>query len=255
MYDKNGKGMVDKEGNVTMDDAAGFFANVFGGERFNDYIGEISIMKEMTSTAAAMMTEEEKAEVERQLNPDKFPEAPKNLAATAHVDKPATAEGSSLSPDSKAGSKAPSITGSTSAAALAEEREKDRLRKLEQREKLREQEKKRREAMEQRVADLTKKTIERIRPFVEANNPGAKDDPETQAFEKRMIREAEDLKLESFGVEVGDHQSESGLGFNVFSAPSYDRHGVHDEGIVLPQVPQVPGHVSATLTCWSLLLT
>ena len=30
--------MVDKEGGVGMEDAAGFFANVFGGERFRDYV-------------------------------------------------------------------------------------------------------------------------------------------------------------------------------------------------------------------------
>ena len=29
---------MDKEGNVTMEDAAGFFANVFGGERFMAYV-------------------------------------------------------------------------------------------------------------------------------------------------------------------------------------------------------------------------
>lgn len=28
----------DKDGPVTMEDAAGFFANVFGGERFIDYV-------------------------------------------------------------------------------------------------------------------------------------------------------------------------------------------------------------------------
>ena len=43
---------------------------------------------------------------------------------------------------------------------------------------------------------------ERIRPFVEAKNPGAPDDPETQAFERRTKEEAEDLKLESFGTEL-----------------------------------------------------
>ncbi len=30
---------VDKEGGVAMEDAAGFFANVFGGEQFMDYVG------------------------------------------------------------------------------------------------------------------------------------------------------------------------------------------------------------------------
>lgn len=38
VYDRNGAKMVDKEGGVSMDDAAGFFANVFGGDRFNDYV-------------------------------------------------------------------------------------------------------------------------------------------------------------------------------------------------------------------------
>ncbi len=72
----------------------------------------------------------------------------------------------------------------------------------EHREKWREQEKERRKAMEERVTSLTTKLIERLRPFVEAKNPGDKDDPETQAFEAKFKREAEDLKLESFGVEL-----------------------------------------------------
>ena len=32
------RSQVDKEGGVGMEDAAGFFANVFGGERFRDYV-------------------------------------------------------------------------------------------------------------------------------------------------------------------------------------------------------------------------
>lgn len=42
----------------------------------------------------------------------------------------------------------------------------------------------------------------RLRPFVEATRPGHPDDSETKAFETRMQKEAEDLKFESFGVEV-----------------------------------------------------
>lgn len=60
----------------------------------------------------------------------------------------------------------------------------------------------REKAMEKRVEDLTVKLKERLRPFVHAQNPGEKDDPETKAWEEKMRREAEDLKLESFGVEV-----------------------------------------------------
>ena len=33
---------VDKEGGMNMEDAAGFFANVFGGERFMDYVRRLT---------------------------------------------------------------------------------------------------------------------------------------------------------------------------------------------------------------------
>ena len=53
-----------------------------------------------------------------------------------------------------------------------------------------------------RIDALTKKLVERLRPFVEAKTPGEKDDPETLVYEERTRKEAEDLKYESFGVEV-----------------------------------------------------
>ena len=61
---------------------------------------------------------------------------------------------------------------------------------------------KRKKNMEERVETLAKKLVDRLRPFIEAKHPGDKDDPETKAFEARMRREADDLKLESFGVEL-----------------------------------------------------
>ena len=116
-----------------------------------------------------------------------------------HDDKTSTTEstsqivshGSTLSP-----------TTSITAADKERERREAAQRKAEQREKLRELEKARRKVMEQRVAILTKKMIERLRPFVEAKDPGGNNDPESEAFEEKMKREVEDLKLESFGVEV-----------------------------------------------------
>lgn len=39
VYDKHGKKMMEKEGTeIKMEDAAGFFANIFGGDRFIDYV-------------------------------------------------------------------------------------------------------------------------------------------------------------------------------------------------------------------------
>ncbi|KAK0217825.1 X-domain of DnaJ-containing-domain-containing protein [Armillaria fumosa] len=210
-----------------MEDAAGFFANVFGGERFAEYIGEITIMKDMT-TVATMMTEEEKAEVETQLNGGQKPASSVDAPTTPSADNsespslpvsqstPQSAPSSppeaqihpsSLVPHSKDSKDASTASLSSSTRENAREKEKEaaaRKKRIaaEHREKWREQEKERRKAMEERVTSLTTKLIERLRPFVEAKNPGDKDDPETQAFEARFKREAEDLKLESFGVEL-----------------------------------------------------
>ncbi|EPQ56573.1 DnaJ-domain-containing protein [Gloeophyllum trabeum ATCC 11539] len=231
VYDKHGKKMTEKEGAFGVDDAAGFFANVFGGERFKDYIGEISLMKEMTSTAAAMMTDEEKAEFERELNGGASPavQSPnaEEPAATAMLSASASAPSSpprSASPLSPAAngtprhsvmlSPTPSATDASSKhlakddteKPLSKEEKEERRKKSkltpEQKRKLAELDEERQRAMRARVDDLTRKLVERLRPFVDAQRPGDRGDPETLAFEQRVRREAEDLKLESFGVEL-----------------------------------------------------
>jgi hypothetical protein len=52
------------------------------------------------------------------------------------------------------------------------------------------------------VRVLTYKLVERLRPFVEAKSPGGAGDEETAAWEGRMRRKADELKLESFGIEL-----------------------------------------------------
>ncbi|CDO69779.1 hypothetical protein BN946_scf184766.g24 [Trametes cinnabarina] len=234
VYDKNGAKMVDKEGGVGMEDAAGFFANVFGGERFKDYIGEISLMKEMTSVATTMMSEEEKAEIEREMNGGAAPTSPairetshRPLSCTSPPRSPSPSPATSPAPPAPApGAEPPLSANAKSPASSSNSNLKDReLHKAEkepreaaaaaaaggkkrakltpeQKKKLQELEEERRKAMEERIETLTKKLVERLRPFVEAKRPGDKDDPETLAFEQKMRREADDLKLESFGVEL-----------------------------------------------------
>ncbi|KIY71854.1 DnaJ-domain-containing protein [Cylindrobasidium torrendii FP15055 ss-10] len=234
VYDKNGKAMAEKDGNFSMEDAGAFFANVFGGEKFVDWIGEISIMKDMTSVAENMMTDEEKAEMDAQFKkPEDAPvDAPRASTASAPATRPPSPPkaapgpaGATTAPSSRPTSQnlhstslvvhgdeqhqSTSAPSSISPTARDAEREaareaaaKRKKQQAEQKEKMRELEKKRREVMEQRVKVLTVKAAERLRPFVDAKHPGEKDDPETEAFEKRMRLEAEDLKLESFGIEL-----------------------------------------------------
>ncbi|KAI0091486.1 DnaJ-domain-containing protein [Irpex rosettiformis] len=224
VYDKNGAKMMEKEGGVGVDDAAGFFANVFGGERFQDYIGEISLMKEMTSMATTMMTDEEKADLEKEMNENLQNGVNTPQPAAIHSEAASSAPGpttksstSSLhAPTTDSAAQSGSLASSPAQSPSGESGEdknlqakslkdkKDKKAKItpEQRQKLQELEIERKKNMEERIESLHKKLIDRLRPFVEAKNPGAPDDPETKSFEERMRREADDLKLESFGVEL-----------------------------------------------------
>ena len=72
----------------------------------------------------------------------------------------------------------------------------------EQREKMAALEEEKEKAREARIKDLVRELTTYIRPFVDAKHPGEASDVETVAFEKKTRLEAEDLKLESFGVEL-----------------------------------------------------
>ena len=213
-------------------------------------------MKEMTSVATTMMSEEEKAELEREMNEARTPGAgdatsvkstPASPSPIAHAEdgpppaSPAPHRASHIpSPARSASPASVASPGAAPAAAAAgqdplaaavkspassstsnlkegsgkdvhkteKEKERDTHAKKrakltpEQKKKLQELDEERKRAMEERVETLAKKLVDRLRPFVEAKHPGDKDDPETKAFEARMRREADDLKLESFGVEL-----------------------------------------------------
>lgn len=226
------------------------FGNLFGGERFVDLIGEISLLKDFGKASEIMMTDEERAELERSMQDDtkrasgesrpsatfdtaaatpatsakesgatKDPNSAPNTtttsttspsgstigktaASTATDNTPATGTTTAASSTSSQHLSAHDSSGTaTPAGGKAPSRTKPKLT-AEQRQKLEALEKEKREAEEKRIVDLTSKLKDRIRPFVEARNPGDKDDSETQIFGKRMREEAEDLKLESFGIEL-----------------------------------------------------
>lgn len=190
-------------------------------------------MKEMTSVATTMMTDEEKADLEREMNenyngggatPSPQPsavtsEAASPIGTTAPTPAPAAVDSATSSlhaptAESSTPHSSTALTPSPAQTPTGEAgedkhlqaktaRDKKRAKMTpEQKAKLQELENERRKAMEERVEALHRKLIDRLRPFVEAKNPGAPNDPETKVFEEKMRREADDLKLESFGVEL-----------------------------------------------------
>jgi hypothetical protein len=121
--------------------------------------------------------------------------------------------------------------------AKLEERERERKKADE------EHQKELRKAMEERIKMLEQKLIERLRPYVDAKHPGAADDPETKVWEGRMRTEAEDLKLESFGVEVSLLVGRRAVVNMELAASTYNRLHLHSERPHFPQITQVPRHV------------
>jgi hypothetical protein len=205
-------------------------------EAFFDYIGEIALVKDFTSTMEVVMTAEEREAMEAAKNDPAAADASATASTTATpptaapaadnastfggastvggatTDAASTIGGSTI--DEKASS-----TGTTTptkaegsggelahhnqqkAEAAARKGAKNKLT-AEQKAKLEELETAKEVERTKRIEVLTQKLIQRIRPFVDAKHPGEPNDPETKAFEQRIKTEAEDLKLESFGVEM-----------------------------------------------------
>ncbi|KAK6538572.1 hypothetical protein TWF694_010151 [Orbilia ellipsospora] len=216
-----------------------FFSMIFGGEAFEYWIGEISLMKDLTKTMEIAMKDMD-------LNEDD-PEAIKKAAEAAHAKAQAsgapfvdpttptsppphaTVHGSTspTTPSSpppethKSTSPPPPDNGSQTRVtlrpalmdktdedhrqqALADEKarkEKDAMTK-EQKQKQREEllafEKERREIREKRVATLVKNLINKISIWTETEADGEL----TKSFEEKIRYEAENLKMESFGIEI-----------------------------------------------------
>ncbi|KAG4304339.1 hypothetical protein PORY_002314 [Pneumocystis oryctolagi] len=158
-------------------DASEFFANLFGGEAFVDLIGEISLIRDLTKAL-------EISEMEKSLNKEKT--------------------GSVKSTSSFSSRKAITSTTPTSSSTFTiSEKNTEKYHKKkgltkEQQSELLAFEKERAEIREKRVEHLTRKLLDRLNIWTESS----KDDSMTKAFQEKIKYEAENLKMESFGVEL-----------------------------------------------------
>lgn len=277
-YDKFGKDHAKPQEGFA--DPAEFFSSIFGGEAFVDWIGEISLMKDLTATMDITMAE---GEDEAQTTQDdaEFPgtEAAKKQSAKEHADKTSTttpaaatpggAHGPSSSPSSSsqpsssqpqpqppppptvvvdedktatapapetsaasgptpippprsdATSPAPSSSSRSRTQQIplrpaladkahddvAHQAAEDELRQKEkkkgglskeQRELLAALEQERALIRKQRVETLSQKLLDRVSVWTETD----KGPDVTKAFQEKMRLEVENLKMESFGLDI-----------------------------------------------------
>ncbi|KPV74436.1 uncharacterized protein RHOBADRAFT_48619 [Rhodotorula graminis WP1] len=259
VYDKHGKqsamGEASGEDGQMMDPGQ-LFSQMFGGKAFEDWIGEISLGKEVSkafeqaeedeaeqtkndattkpAAAAATTTTPQQGALHSEAHVESTGHSTQTSAPTSTAIPPPAAAGgvpttSAIPPPAAAGgvpttstSTSPPSTGTTSpstAAAAADSTPsstdgahahaaKSHLAgkppKLtpEQKQKAYDDERKSYEEKRKRVETLAHKLRDRVRPFVDARDPGGVDDPETRRFAERMREETHDLAMESFGVEL-----------------------------------------------------
>lgn len=237
-YDQFGKEQAIPE--AGFEDPSEFFTTIFGGEAFADLIGEISLIKDLTKQMEIAMKDEEGAPTEEgaeggEKSDQTTADADTTTAASAEGDEESASKGdgtTSTSAESKtaaateATSGAQSASSSTSrvqaitegvektdissdeaAAAGSQEVGEDGSKKSkknksnltkEQREELEQYEQERKQAREERVSTLVKKLIERLSVWTETDRT----DDVTKSFQEKTRLEAENLKMESFGIEL-----------------------------------------------------
>ena len=235
-YDKFGKEEAVPGGGF--EDPAEFFGMIFGGEAFMDLIGELSLMKDLTRTmdiTAKQMEEEEAAKVaDDKMQAHGHSTAGKSGDATprrststkasvsqgdplAYRDKPSDLKPPTEQFASTSGTSTPKRNlgqqaimdrseedARMDAAGLTPEekelRRKERKKGLskEQREELAAYEAERKRIRDERVETLAKKLLDRISIWTETD----KGSDVTKAFQEKTRLEVENLKMESFGLEI-----------------------------------------------------
>jgi len=229
------------------EDPAEFFAMIFGGDAFQDWIGEITLMKDLTKTMDITMKEQEEevpvaessaaggesAKPPPAEHPEEDDDAPPPYSRpsvadpepTTHLEpeKPPIRSSSPAASGYSSGTSTPRPSGIPTRLALEDKahaaeaegrmnaegmteeekalREKQKKKgglTREQREELLEFEKERRRQREERVSTLSTKLINYISVWTETDK-GA---DVTAALKEKTQFEIENLKMESFGLEI-----------------------------------------------------
>jgi hypothetical protein len=212
------------------EDPSEFFSMIFGGEAFVDLIGEISLMKDLTATMDITMQEMEEEELAQSAE-EKLHIHDEELKAaggdpTTASETHDSATGAATASAGHAEKQTPEQSSGTStprrnfgqqtlmdkseeearmeAAGLSQEekelRKKEKKKGLsrEQQERLTAFEEERKKAREERVNTLANKLIDRLSVWTETD----KGKDVSHAFEEKIRLEVENLKMESFGLEI-----------------------------------------------------
>lgn len=192
-YDKFGKQeSIPQEG---FEDPAEFFNMIFGGEAFGDWIGELSLLKELSKSAELSGygdEEDKKTEKKDDVKQDKFDEPTKTSTFTTE-------------PVNKHQESESTVPASCNQLYLTEEshhhltkEENDKIEAAKRKEELDKWEEECRIKKLENRKELASKLIDRLSLYTETDMA----DDVAHSFQEKMKYEAESLKMESFGLEI-----------------------------------------------------
>lgn len=168
-----------QEGNASeMADPEKFFDDIFGGESFVPYVGELTLLKNLTKEMELQNEQKEKEEVEEK----------EKEQADRYYSTHKSASGNKFLGDNNLDNLSPEEQ-----KKLVESEKQKQLDA--EREKLEEEQRVHRENIQR---ELTKKLINRLSLFTETD----KSDDIVKSFQDKFKEEAELLKMESFGLEL-----------------------------------------------------
>lgn len=247
-YDRYGKKSDQSTPEAGFMDPGQLFAQLFGGERFYHWIGEISMGKDFTKAMDISMTEEEKEAMRAEMageggDPATATAAGSSTATGAvfattpaaaekhNTQQPATGTPAAAAPSAPGAAPSattPAAAGTVPADGTASAPTSTDVHKhghghaatpagsaekpgqaggkpklsVEQRKQMDALYDERRKNELERIAMLTDKLRDRIRPYCQSAKPGDPSDAECQKWEARMRDEIDDLKGQSFGLEL-----------------------------------------------------
>ncbi|CAN3366476.1 dnaJ-like protein 1 [Diutina catenulata] len=206
LYDEVGvEGMKEQANPETQVDPAEMFAQIFGGESFESWIGELSMFKDMSKTADIMEEEEEKegaANAGANAGADAGAGAGANAGAAGKASASEADKVADQVSDLHVSHPAESAASKTSGPALtSEEINKKKKQKVsrEQREKMMQLHEEMRQEKLKRVAALSKTLLGRLDKYREAQHAG----PEAvNLYTQKLDTELQEMKEESFGLQL-----------------------------------------------------
>lgn len=183
-YDKFGK--TESMPTEGFEDPSEFFSMIFGGEAFKDWIGELSLLQELSKSAelSGYGDDEKKEEKTEDKKEDKKTETKEDpVVHNTHTDsQPATGK----------------LYLELSVDASKTDLEKQKQEEAKRKEELEKFEEECRVKKVEMRKELLQKLIDRLSLFTETD---MKDDV-AESFKAKMKYEAESLKMESFGLEI-----------------------------------------------------